>query len=421
MENWKKNIYIFMFSQALSLLGSSLVQYAITWHITLTMQSGVYMTISILCGFLPSLLLSPFAGVWADRYDRKKLIMISDGFIALTTAALAIVFRMGYREIWLLFLASALRSLGSAIQTPSINAMIPDLVPREELTKINGINSSVQSIITLVSPAISAALFNRVALETFFMLDVYTAAIAIFIVFFFLKVPKVHAGAGDQSYFKEIASGFRYILSEGYLVRFFGYYVLFMVLSAPIAFLTPLQVTRTFGEGAWQLSAIEIGFSAGMFLGGLIIARWGGFKNRIKTLGVTGIALSIFIVALGLPTHFFVYLALMALCGVVMPLFNTPAIVLLQENIDSAFTGRVFSVMSMISSAIMPLSMLFFGPLADAVPIEWLLIITGAVMLVSMFVLMRDKVLLAVGEPRPAPEAASSDKVDGVADAPSNG
>lgn len=73
--NWKKNISLFLGSQAISLFGSSLVQLAIMWYITLTTQSGVMMTISIICGFLPTFILSPIAGVWADRYNRKTLIL----------------------------------------------------------------------------------------------------------------------------------------------------------------------------------------------------------------------------------------------------------------------------------------------------------------------------------------------------------
>src|SRR5690554_4174095 len=88
--NWKKNIILFLTSQTISLFGTSLVQYAIMWHITLTTQSGVMMTIAIICGFLPTFFLSPFAGVWADRFNRKLLIILSDSMIALTTLVLAI-------------------------------------------------------------------------------------------------------------------------------------------------------------------------------------------------------------------------------------------------------------------------------------------------------------------------------------------
>ncbi|HYH04132.1 MAG TPA: MFS transporter, partial [Bacillota bacterium] len=119
-KNWNKNIILFITSQTISLFGSSLVQYAITWYITLKTQSGMMMTVAIICGFLPTFFLAPFAGVWADRYNRKVLIILSDTLIALTTLILAVLFWAGYEALWLLFAASALRALGTGIQTPAV-------------------------------------------------------------------------------------------------------------------------------------------------------------------------------------------------------------------------------------------------------------------------------------------------------------
>jgi len=83
------------------------------------------MTISIICGFLPTFFLSPFAGVWADRYNRKTLIILSDSMIAISTLILAILFSIGYEMLWLLFVMSAIRALGSAIQSPAIGLRSP--------------------------------------------------------------------------------------------------------------------------------------------------------------------------------------------------------------------------------------------------------------------------------------------------------
>lgn len=118
-SNWKKNTALFLSSQAVSLFGSMLVQYAILWHITLSTESGVMMMISIICGFLPTFLLSPFAGVWADRYSRKLLIALADAGIAAATLVLVLLFWAGYQALWLLFAISAVRAAGSGIQTPA--------------------------------------------------------------------------------------------------------------------------------------------------------------------------------------------------------------------------------------------------------------------------------------------------------------
>lgn len=396
---WKKNTAVFLVSQAISLFGSSLVQYAITWHITLTTQSGAYMTIAILCGFLPSLFIAPFAGVWADRYDRKKLIMLSDGMIALSTLILAIVFLLGGGSLWLLFAASVLRSIGGAVQSPSVNALVPDLVPEAHLTRINGINGSVQSLLSLVSPALAGALYGAVgSLELIFFLDVITAAIAIFILLRFLKIPARHREASAHTgYFSEIREGVGYVRRNAYLAKLFLFSIVIYLCTAPVAFLTPLQTVRSYGEEVWRLTGIEIAFSAGMLLGGVMISTLGNLKNRVISMALSLCALGVFTILLGMGNPFWMYLLTMALAGLSLPYFNTSAIVLLQENVDPAYMGRVFSVLTMISSSVMPLGMLIFGPLSDRVSIEWLLIITGLALLLSSAFLLFDRSMRKAG------------------------
>lgn len=403
-QSWKKNTAIFMTSQALSIFGSSLVQFAITWYITLKTQSGLYTTLMIVCGFVPTLFLAPFAGVWADRYDRKKLIMLADGGIALCTLVLAILFMLGYNAIWLLFVAAGIRALGSAVQSPCINAMLPDLVPEEQLTRVNGINGSLHSLITLISPMVSGALMGFASLETIFFIDVTTAAIAIGVMLVFLKLPKKVKAENQAAadYMGELKEGFRYILDQKFLRNIFVFCAVFYLLAAPTAFLTPLQTTRTFGGDVWRLTAVELTFSVGMLIGGLVIAAWGGFKNKVHTMTFAGVFMSVTVIGMGLPRYFWLYLVFMGLCGLAMPIFNTPAVVMLQERVDPNYMGRVFSVLTMLSSCLMPLGMLVFGPLADVVPIEWLLVITGVLLVVLTISLTLNKPLLQAGEPKMA-------------------
>ena len=373
--NWKKNFSLFIMSQAMSIFGSSLVQYAIMWYITLETKSGIMMTAYIICGFLPTLFLSPFAGVWADRFNRKALILISDSLIAFVTLLLAILFLTGYKAVWLLFAISTIRSLGSAVQMPAISAFIPQMVPEDKLMKANGTYSSIQSFIFLVSPLASGALLTITGIEIIFFIDVATAAAAVLILLLFLKVSP-HAKALEKqkiSYFEDMAEGFRYIINHEYVCKFFLFCGVFFVLASPVAFLTPLQVARSFGDDVWRLTAIEITFSVGMLLGGITMASWGGFKNKIYTMVLASIVTGAGTFFLGIIPVFWVYNIIMAIVGYAMPVLNTPATVLLQQKVEEEFLGRVFGVLTMISSAMMPLGMLVFGPLSDYIPIEWML------------------------------------------------
>ena len=398
-RNWKKDIVLFLSSQTISLFGSSLVQYAIMWYVTMNTQSGVMMTVYIICGFLPTFFLSPFAGVWADRYDRKKLIILADSAIALSTLILAIVFMSGYREMWLLFVVAAIRALGAGVQTPAVGAFLPQIVPEDKLTKANAANGSIQSIIMLVSPMISGALLTKASIVTIFFIDIVTAFIGISILVIFLRV-EAHKKAlenSNLSYFEDMQKGINYIKGHHYVRNFFIFCAAFFLLFTPAAFLTPLQVTRVFGNDVWRLTAIEITFSTGMILGGIIIASWGGFKNRVYSMAFSSFISAFCIIALGIVPNFYIYLIFMGFIGIVMPIFNTPSTVLLQEKVDPDYLGRVFGVFGMISSSMMPLGMLVFGPIADMIRIEYLLIGTGSLLFVLSFFLIKNKSLVNNG------------------------
>jgi len=397
--NWQKNIILFLGSQTISLFGSALVQFAVLWYITLTTQSGVMMTIYIICGFIPTFFLSPFAGVWADRFNRKMLIIAADALIAGATFILAILFFMGYDAVWLLFVIAAIRAAGTGIQAPAVGAILPQIVPEDKLTKVNGINGSIQAAVNLVSPMVSAVLFTVTSMEAIFLIDVITASIAIFILAILLNIP-VHAKALQKQttgYFSDLQQGFSYIKNHNFLKKFFAFFAFFFVLIAPAAFLTPLQVARSFGSDVWRLTAIEIAFSIGMILGGIIIASWGGFKNKIHTMTLASLIFGACTFALGIVPVFAVYLLFMGITGVAIPLFNTPSTVLLQEKVEEGYLGRIFGVLAMISTSMMPLGMLVFGPISDAIKIEWLLIGTGILLFLQSFFLLSSKTLVEAG------------------------
>ena len=358
------------------------------------------MTIAILCGFLPTFFISPFAGVWADRYNRKNLIMLADSFIALATLVLAVLFLMGYREIWLLFVFSAVRALGAGVHTPAVGAILPQIVPADKLTRINATNSSIMSLVTIASPMVSGALLTMTNIEAIFFIDVVTAAAAVSILLLFLRVPSHAKALAKQttSYFADMALGLRYIRSHSFLTTFFMFSIAFFFLVSPVAFLPPLQVARNFGSDVWRLTAVEVGFSLGMLLGGIVMAAWGGFKNKARTMALSSIMMGLFTFALGVTPMFWLYLTFMGILGLSMPVFNTPLHVLLQQKVEADYLGRVFGVLGMISSVMLPMGMLVFGPVADFVKIEWLLIGTGLLIFVEGLFMMGNKTLLEAGK-----------------------
>ena len=379
-EGWKKKATLFLSSQSASLFGSMLVQYAIIWYITLSTQSGSVLTISMLAAFLPQIAISLFAGVWADRYPRKLLIIGSDVLTAASTLVLAVFFVLGYQELWLIFLVSAIRSVGAGIQSPAVNALLPQIVPADRLLKVNSINGTLQPFIMIAAPVSAGALLSFSRLESIFLIDVLTAIIAVSLLLW-LHVPPLPGSAPEKvGYLDDLKAGFRYIGESRAITTLFIFFGLVWFLVVPAAFLSPLLVARSYGEEVWKLTANEVTFFAGSILGGVIMTAWGGFKNRFRTIALTCMAWAILFAALGLARSFALYLALMVLSGIPMPFLNVSTTTLLQEMVRGDMQGRVFGVQQLIVSTVMPIGMLVFGPLADVMTVETLLVVTSALM-----------------------------------------
>lgn len=149
--------------------------------------------------------------------------------------------------------------------------------------------------------------------------------------------------------------------------------------------------------GACRLS--KSAFPSACSFGGFLMASWGGFSNRVYSMALANIVTGICTVVLGLPPSFSIYVLLMGAIGIIIPLFNTPATVMLQERVEGAYLGRVFGVNTIIASSLMPLSMLVYGPLADVIAVERLLGITGAVMIVQSALVFVNRPLREAGEP----------------------
>ena len=378
IQSWKNTAARFLTAQTISLFGSSLVQYAIVWYVTLSTSSGRMLTISTVCGFAPQIAISLFAGVWIDRYDRKMLIMLSDTVIALSTLILAIAFLSGHRNIWLLFAVLMIRSAGTGIQTPAVNAVIPQIVPQEHLMRVNGIQSTITALIMFLSPAVSGAILSVSTLETTLFIDVFTALIGVGITSV-LAIPgyrkdRMEDHAGTSSGISSLKQGFLYLKTDSFVRHLLLFQIAVLFLISPSAFLTPLMVSRNFGPQVWRLTASEKTYSIGSVLGGILITSWGGFKKRLKTTVLAGWLYGVLMAGLGMAPAFLIYLACNMMIGITSPCYNSPITVSIQEQVPASMQGRVFSFMQISTSCALPLGMMVFGPLADVIRIQTLLI-----------------------------------------------
>ncbi|EGO65670.1 MFS transporter [Acetonema longum] len=377
---WKK-IALFLISQNISLFGSSVVSFSIIWYITLQTSSGKWVMLFTICSLLPQVLISLWGGVWADRYNRKYLIMLADGFIALATLGLAIAFWAGYQRMELILAVSLIRSIGAGIQTPAASALYPQIVPMDKLTKVQGINQTLNSVLMLLSPAVGGIMLGSLGIFWAFMLDVISASLAI-AVLSFIRIEKVVRSAEIAPVFTELRQGIDYVLNHKLLKRVLLCFGVSFFLITPAAVLTPLLVERSFGNDVWRLTAHEIVWTVGSMIGGVFISLQGDFKDKIRTVAICLVGFGVTFALLGIAANFSIYLLIMGIAGFFMPIMATAQTVLIQENVENAMMGRVFSLIQIVTGSSMPIAILFFGPLADIVSIGSILLVSGVLLAV---------------------------------------
>ena len=387
--NWKSQAMLFLISQCITLFGSTLVQMAIVWYVTIQTSSGVWVAAFTVCSYLPQFLVSFVAGVWADRHSRKKLIIGADSLIALVTFLMVLAIpHITDKTIILysLLAMSVIRSFGAGIQTPAVNAVIPQLVPEDQIMRFNGINATMQSVIQFAAPAAAGALLTINTLSSTLLIDIATAIVGIGLLSA-VMIPKQAIQSTETSVLKDMKIGIKYTLSDKLIGKVLTVYGFFIFLCVPAGFLSQLFVSRVYGETYWYLTAVELAGFIGMLAGGLLMSIWGGFKSRVTTICVGLIAFGSLAIGMGLSKQFALYLTLMIIYGVAITMVQTATTTLIQEKAETSMQGRVFGLLGAMYSGFLPVGMAIFGPMADGIPLQWIMVGSGiALIVLSIFV-----------------------------------
>ena len=397
-KGWRRNAVLFLVSQSITLFGSTLVQMAVVWYVTLSTSSGAWTAAFSICSYLPQFLISIPGGVWADRFSRKRLILSSDLFTALITLVMIVLMPYLSTEPSLLsglLLMSVLRSLCAGIQTPAVNAALPQLVPASQLQRFNGINAAFQSFVQFAAPAAAGAVLSFGTLRMTLLIDIFTAIPGIILL---SAVPlsgehprELSAESSgnlsgrssglshrdSQRFSSALKTGLSYAFSHSPVRRLLILYGLFVFLCVPAGFLSGLLVSRAYGSSYGYLTAAELAGFAGMTAGGALMGTWGGFSRKEKTLSAGLVLFGAMTVLMGTTPDFPLYLVFMLVYGIALTAVQTTITTLLQECTDASVRGRVFGMLGSVYSGFLPLGMAVFGPLSDQMPLQWIMTASG--------------------------------------------
>jgi DHA3 family macrolide efflux protein-like MFS transporter len=386
LTRWQIPFFTIWTGQALSLIGSQLAQFALVWWLTETTGSATVLAAATLAAVLPGVMLGPFAGALVDRWDRRKVMLVADSFVALVSAWLAYLFWIDAMSVWHVYLAMLARALVGAFHWPAMQASTSLMVPERHLSRVAGLNQTIQGALNVVAPPLGAILLGLLPLQGIMGLDVATALFAI-VPLFFVAIPQPEkttaggAGAAKTSLWREMRAGLRYVWGWPGLVSILIMAMVINFVINPAFSLMPLLVTDHFGGGPLQLGWLESAWGIGMVLGGLLLGVWGGFRRRVYTSLVGLVLGGLGIVGLGLAPSNGLWLALAALfvAGFMNPLINGPFFAILQTRVAPEMQGRVFTVVGSLSGAMQPLSLAVAGPVSDAVGVRIWYVVGGVI------------------------------------------
>ena len=373
MESWKRKFAIIWTGQLFSILSSAIVGYAVVFWISMETRSAEVLSLAVMATLLPQALLGPLAGVYVDRWKRKRTLIAADMFVAFCSLILGLLFYFGKAELGYIYLLLALRSVGSAFHSPAMQAAIPLLAPETELMRISGVNQAIQSVCSIAGPALGALFITSFNMTVVMLLDVAGALIACTaLLFVTIPDPVVTEQVDKKSVVREMKAGIREVRRHKGLGELMGISVMVTFILMPIATLFPLMTVNHFGGNTYQMSLVEIVWGSGMLVGGLILGLWKIKIRKVILINISYLVLGLYMLFSGLlpPQDFVVFVILTAIGGISAPFYSSPFTALLQTHIPSSALGRVFSLFGSLSLLPSMLGLLATGFIADSIGIS---------------------------------------------------
>jgi DHA3 family macrolide efflux protein-like MFS transporter len=381
-----RDYLIFWGGQTISLLGSSIVGFALSWWITLEFLNETLISLTVFASIAPVVLLSPIAGVLADRFNKKVIIGVADTSQAVLTLVMILLFVFGLTNFWFLFSLLILRGICQGFHQPVVQSIIPIMVPEDKLSRINGVNFLFNGLINIVSQIIGAALWASpvITIEYILWIDVATFLIAVSVLFL-IKIPKVQGKKStetrQQSYFADFKEGLKTMkMIKGILtLTIVSLFLNFLI--TPLNALESFFIYDTHGGNEFNRAFLAATMGAGMIVGALITSVKKEWKHKVTwaSVGIINLCFGLAIIGAA-PYQWFwlIYLGGFVLI-VLNPIINTLAITAIQKAVPPDKIGRVMSVLVGSVTAITPIGYLVSGPLAELLGVRQLFLISAII------------------------------------------
>lgn len=355
--------------QVVSLIGSGLTSFALGVWVYQETGNVTLFTLIAASGSVPAILLSPFAGVLVDRFDRKWMLVLSDTGAALASLALLVLFATDRLEMWHIYLLVALNATFNTLQFPSFSAAIAQLIPKQHFGRASGLMQFGFSGAQVLAPLIAGVLIVKISIPAIIGIDLATFAVAV-VLLLFVRIPRpeqdpAEAGKKRPSMWIQAAYGWQYIRERPGLTTLLVYFA-FLNLVVPMALVltTPMVLSFTTPDDLGLVLSLG---SAGMVTGSVVMTAWGGPRRRI--LGILGFApaASLGLLVAGSSATVAVVAAGLFSLFLMLPVINGSSQAIWLAKVHPSVQGRVFTMRRMVAQVTAPVAYFAAGPLAERV------------------------------------------------------
>lgn len=379
--NWRKNFYLFLIGQLLTGVTSMIVQYAIIWYLTLETGEESVLAVATLVGMLPMAILSPFVGPFIDRMNKKFLLIFYDAIVAVIALGLFIYgINNDVYPLWMVFVTIGIRAVAQTAQMPTVQSIMPTMVPEAEITRVNGQFGIIQSLIFIVSPGIGAFMVAALPIHWVILLDVIGFILGAGMLLL-VKIPEVASQGEKISVVKDALEGFNILRENKPMWKMTLIGALFMLLFMPAMSLYPLVTTKYFGGTIVHAGWVEVLFAAAMLIGSFAVGIFGKTKDRmpwiIAAYFIVGLSIGGSGFLPGNMSGFWVFLVLNVFAGIVGQIYTTMNMAITQQSFEAQYLGRVMGIVSALMSVAGPVGLIFAAPVAESIGVQNMLVIAG--------------------------------------------
>jgi MFS transporter, DHA3 family, macrolide efflux protein len=379
---WKSNFILLLQGQIVSILGDNIYDTALRFWILAKTGSVSLMGILMAISILPKVFISPFAGTFIDRSDRKRILVVTDTISGVTILFIGIAAVMGFAQVWMVLVAGIIVGICSCFFNPTISSSIPDVVPKSKLLKANSIFSSISSANEIAGYAFGGFLVNTIGAPLLFIFNgvsfLISAASECFI-----KMPQIESSSKELNFIDDMITGISFVYNSK------GIRYLFITICL-LNFFASMSMTLTL---PWfkmnsQLGVVSYGIAMaintlGMFVGFIILSVVELKKEiRFRYFILSGIILSITMILYSLTLNFYLIAILFFIDGLCLAVMDSLIQSSMQNCVPSHMRSKVFAFRNTLSSALLPVGMIIAGILGEKISMNLIILVDYLVFLV---------------------------------------